>query len=53
MIEKGHERGRKKRRRVEVEGLTDWKFITQNGEGGRRCRGKYRHQGGVAALTAL
>lgn len=53
MIEKEQKRAWEKRRRVEIEGLTDWKFIRQNGEGGRGRGGKYRHQGRVAALTAL
>lgn len=30
MIENEQERGRKKRRRGEIEGLTDWKFVRQN-----------------------
>lgn len=54
MIEKEQERGRKKRRRVEIEALTDWKFIRQNEAKrvGEEHGGKYRHQGGVTALTA-
>lgn len=36
MMEKEQERGRGwERRRVEIVGLTDWKFIRRSGEGGR------------------